>query len=369
MLLLVAAGFGSVELAGRPEYIGSFWYFTAPLFQPGGWLDVSVWDLIQPAFVFLVGVALPFSYVHRLEYGQSWNGMLGHAAVRAVTLIVLGVLLTSTAAGRTTWEFSNVLSQIGMGYLVVFLLWRQSPVLQVGYVAAVFLGYAGMFYYYDWVESGLRAADLGLAKSDMLPGLFAPFTRDVNFAAGFDRWFLNLFPRGELFVKHQEGLQTLNFVPTIATMVLGLMAGELLQSTDRPEQKFNKLLMAGVACLVLGVAAGITICPIVKRIWTPSWVLFSSAFVIWLVAAFYGFIEVLGRRRWAFPFVVLGMNSMVAYLLLELAGPTILDAIRMHGAAELFQGEFGPIWQQCALLFSIWSACLYLYCRRVFFRV
>ena len=369
VMLLAAAGFGVLEMAADPEQIGSFWYFAAPLFRPGDWMGVSAWDLIQPAFAFIVGVAVPFSYSHRWELGQSWNQMLAHAASRAGILVVMGVLLMSFAAGAATWEFTHVLSQIGLGYLVVFLLWKQKPILQLGYITAVLLGYAGMFFYYDWVESGMRAAELGLAKTDILPGVFAPFTKDVNFAAGFDRWFLNVFPRAEEFVRHAEGIHTLNFIPVLATMVLGLMTGEMLQGPEKSEQKFNKLLMGGVACLVLGVAAGITLIPIIARIWTPSWVLFSGAFVLWIFAAFYGIIEVLGKRRWALPLVIFGMNSIVAFLLIELATPGIIETVGMYGGSELFAGELGEIWQKCSVVAGIWVVCLYLYCRRIFFRV
>lgn len=369
ILLLISGGFGLVEIAARPEYAGSSLGYLAGMFRPGEWLGVSVWDLLPAAFLFMVGVSVPYSYARRWESGDEWNQLLAHAARRAAILIVLGVVITSGLGGGTRWEFTHLLCQIGLGYLVVFLLWRQNPLLQVGYLTLLFVGYAGMFYYFHWMEAGAVMTGLERAPSDFLPGMAAPFSQDLNFAAEFDRWFLNLFPRGETFLTHPEGVHTLNFVPAIGTMLIGLMVGEMLQSEQREEAKFNKLLLAGAACLVLGVAAGITLVPIVARIWTPSWVLFSAAFVIWIFAAFYGVTEVLEKRQWAMPLVVVGMNCIGAYLLLTWGAPMIVEAFQTHGAATIFRGEFGPVFRQCALVTVIWLACALAFQRRLFLRL
>lgn len=369
LLLLISGGFGVVEIAARPQYATSSLHYLAGMFQPGEWLGVSVWDLLPAAFMFMVGVSVPYSYARRWEQGDEWNQLLVHAACRSGLLIALGVAISSGLGGGTRWEFTNLLCQIGLGYLVVFLLWRQNPLLQVSYVTLVFVGYAGMFYYFHWMEAGAVMTQLDRTPGDFLPGMAAPFSQDLNFAAEFDRWFLNLFPRHEAFVTHPDGVHTLNFVPAIGTMLIGLMVGEMLQSEQREESKFNKLLLAGAACLVLGVAAGITLVPIVARIWTPSWVLFSAAFVIWIFAAFYGVTEVLERRKWVMPLVVVGMNCIGAYLLFALAGPFIVQVFQTHGAAAMFDGEWGPVFRQLVLLAVIWLACAMAFQRRVFFRV
>lgn len=369
MLLLASGGFGVVQMAERAENVGTGWTVAAQLFQHAGWVGMSAWDLIQPAFMFMVGVALPFSYAHRRQLGHGWPGMFAHAGGRALALVLLGVLIESAGAARTNWVFVNVLSQIGLGYLLVFLLWRTGPVFQTGCLAALLLGYGGLFYYHDYLELGVRAADLGLTQAPMLNGWFAPFSPHTNFAATFDRWFLNLFPRPEIWLMHPGGYQTLNFIPATATMLMGLMAGELLLSGDSPEVKFQKLLLAGVPCLVIGIFAGVTFCPIIKRLWTPSWTLFSGAFVIWVFAAFYGVIDVLGRRRWAWPLMIVGMNSLLMYLLAELGRPWIAQALARHGNPDWFGGAYGPVIQQCAVLGSLWLVCAYLYWRRIFFRI
>ncbi|MGK0199034.1 MAG: heparan-alpha-glucosaminide N-acetyltransferase, partial [Yoonia sp.] len=280
MLLLASGGFGIAQMAGQ-DGSNTNWEIAGWFFTHVSWVGMSPWDLIQPAFMFMVGVAAPYSYARRKELGQSWVRMFGHAASRAAMLVLLGVFLQSQAADHTNWQFTNVLTQIGLGYLVVFLFCGKGSVTQITGIAVILIGYAGAFFIHVGPESGLTLADLQMADSDVMPGMLAPYSMHINFAAGFDRWLLNLFPRMEPWLIHPGGYQTLNFIPSIATMLLGVLAGELLRGKDAPTVKFQKLLLAGVPCLVIGIFAGVTFCPIVKRIWTPSWALFSGACVVW----------------------------------------------------------------------------------------
>ena len=126
------------------------------------------------------------------------------------------------------------------------------------------------------------------------------------------------------------GYQTLNFVPSIATMILGLMTGELLLGPRSPKAKFMALLLAGLILLVGGWAMGQTICPIVKRIWTPSWVLFSGAWVVWMLAALYAVIELAGYRRWSKPLVFVGMNPIAIYVISYLFASWIWTMLTIH---------------------------------------
>jgi len=126
--------------------------------------------------------------------------------------------------------------------------------------------------------------------------------KNTNAAAAFDRWFLNLFPRKEPFRFEGSGYPTLNFIPSLATMVFGLLAGGLLRSDKSGAKKFATLVGCGIAALALGwglEAAGI--CPIVKVIWTPSWAIYSTGWTLLLLAAFYGVIDLAGLRRWPSP--------------------------------------------------------------------
>src|SRR5204863_6530160 len=109
-------------------------------FEHRDWVGCSYWDLIQPSFMFMVGVSMAYSYLRRQREGQSWTRMFGHACWRGLVLILLGVFLSSNSSRATNWQFMNVLSQIGLGYPFLFLLWGRSIRSHAMVVAALLLG-------------------------------------------------------------------------------------------------------------------------------------------------------------------------------------------------------------------------------------
>src|SRR5262249_41613809 len=149
-------------------------------------------------------------------------------------------------------------------------------------------------------------------------GLAAHWQKNANVAAAFDRWFLNLFPRQKPFVYNEGGYATLNFIPSIATMLFGVLAGRWLRTTRSGGGGGPGVVLAGRVWLVAGTALDTSYCPAIKRLWTPSWVVYSTAWTCWLLALFYGVIDVAGWRGWAFPLVVVGVNSIVMYVMAQL---------------------------------------------------
>ncbi|HEY5314347.1 MAG TPA: DUF5009 domain-containing protein, partial [Pirellulales bacterium] len=226
MLLMASAGFGIPVVAKTlPD---SWWPNIAQQFQHVEWQGCAIWDLIQPSFMFLVGVALPFSYASRRAAGKSYLATLGHVSVRCVILVLLAILLSSQLPHtQTNFVFTNVLAQIGLGYLFVFLLVNRGVILQTLVLAAALGGYGYLFYQHPLPGPGYDYAAVGAQPADVLPGEQAHWSKNTNVAADADRKFLNLFPRQEPFRFNPAGYCTLNFVPSIATMLLGLMAGEL----------------------------------------------------------------------------------------------------------------------------------------------
>ena len=161
-----------------------------------------------------------------------------------------------------------------------------------------------------------------------LHGFAAHWDKNTNLAAAFDQWFLNLFPRERPFVFNGGGYLTLSFIPSLATMVLGLLAGGLLRGGQPAGKQVRILLGAGLLGILAGSALGwLGICPVVKRIWTPSWTLYSAGWASLLLAAFYAVIDVRGAKGWAFPLVVVGMNSIAMYCLSHLESDFIADTL------------------------------------------
>jgi heparan-alpha-glucosaminide N-acetyltransferase len=396
---VLGSGLGSVysfleQLGCGKEQLNYAWYWLAFNTDHVPWLGGGFWDMIQPAFMFMVGVAIPYSYASRKAKGQSEPVIWFHTIWRAFLLVAIAVFLTSpltqglpvtvsgaalgtsasaTAAqpGQTNFMFTNVLAQIGLGYCFVYLLRGRGLWIQLGGLAAVLIGSWLLFFLYPLPGPDFDYAAAGTVKTDWgnLPAWFAHWDKNANAASAFDRWFLNLFPRRSEFLYERGGYTTLNFLPSMATMILGLMAGELLRAPGRRSLKFLYLVAAGVACLLIGLLAGEYVCPIVKRIWTPSWAVYSSGWTFLMLAAFYGVIDLVGWKRWALPLTVVGMNSIAIYCMSQLMRGFLRERFRMHLPAEWFGGTYGIVVESALILLIFWLVCAWMYRRGIFLRI
>lgn len=334
-------------------------------------------DLIQPGFSFLVGVALPFSIAGRRARGQSPFRMTAHAFWRALLLIVLGIFLRSIGRQQTNFTFEDTLSQIGLGYGALFLLGFRPARDQWLALAAILFGYWAAFALYPLPAADFDYASVGVPGEWLtehgLAGFAAHWSKNSNLAWSFDTWFLNLFPRETPFQFNAGGYATLSFIPTLGTMILGLIAGGVLRSGRSDWWKIRWFVAAGALGLVSGWLLGwLGVCPVVKRIWTPSWTLFSGGWCFLLLAAFYAVIEVRQRRAWAFPLIVIGTNSIAAYCMAHLFDRFIQDALKRHLPTEfftLFGMPYAPLLLGGCVLLVLWLLLLWMYRRKLFLRI
>jgi len=374
MILMASGGFGIAQVARHYNESG-FWQFLAHHTEHVPWAGCSLWDLIQPSFMFLVGVALPFSIANRQARGQSFGAMLGHAIWRAVALIFLGIFLRSVGRKMTYFTFEDVLTQIGLGYVFLFLLGWTKARTQAIAAGLILFGYWLAFALYPLPPSGFDWSQVGVPADwpHHPTGFAAHWDKNTNLAAAFDQWFLNLFPREQRFVYNGGGYLTLNFVPSLATMIFGLLAGGLLRSAQPKEVKVKVLVGAGVAGLVVGWLLGwLGICPVVKRIWTPSWAIYAGGWTCLLLAAFYWSIDNRGWRRWAFPLVVVGMNSIMMYCMANLTRGFFTDSLKTHLGQQFFQilgAPFEGMVRSIVLLVIWWLILFWMYRRRIFLRI
>lgn len=374
MILMASGGFGIAQVA-RHYQDSAFWQFLARQTEHVPWVGCSLWDLIQPSFMFLVGVALPFSIANRRARGQSFAAMFGHAVWRALVLTFLGIFLRSVGRKMTYFTFEDVLTQIGLGYIFLFLLGWTTVRVQAIVAGLILIGYWLAFALYPLPPSGFDWSQVGVPGDwpHHPTGFAAHWDKNTNLAAAFDRWFLNLFPREQPFLYNGGGYQTLNFIPSLATMIFGLMTGQLLRSTQPNEVKTKVLFGAGVAGLVIGWLLGWAgICPVVKRIWTPSWAIYAAGWTCILMGLFYWLIDVRGWRKWAFPFVVVGMNSITMYCMANLTRGFFTDSLRTHFGQAVFRlfGEpFEGMMRSVLVLLIWWLILLWMYRRRIFLRI
>lgn len=361
VFVLASAGFGTVQLAR--VFPDSFWAVAGRQFVHTAWEWGVFWDLIMPAFMFMVGVAMPLSFARRQREGDPWSRQLRHAIVRAAVLCVLGMVLMGQHA-----RFLNVLTQMGLGYVFVFLLLNRPFRTQLAVMFALLAGYWLLFALYP-LPGPEAAARFGLKPGELLEGFRGHWSKHANVAGDFDRWLLNLFPQDKPFVSYVGGVQTLNFIPSIANMLLGVMSGQVLVSARSGAAKLRWLLVAGAICLVAGIGLGLTICPVVKKIWTPSFALYSGGWTLWMLAAFYWVIDLRGWRAWAFPLVVFGMNSLAVYIMTLLWPAWIVKVLKTQFGSQLFTGTYGPVAEKLSVLGLLWLFCWWLYRRKLFFRI
>ena len=180
-------------------------------------------------------------------------------------------------------------------------------------------------------------------------------------------------PREQPFEYNGGGYQTLSFIPSLGTMIFGLISGHILRGPRSNGQKLGILLVAGAALIAAGLgldAAGV--CPLVKRIWTPSWALFSAGAGMAVLGILYGLVDMAGFRRAAWPLIVVGMNSIVVYLMHYLCDDWIQATLTTHFGEQIFGvfGEpFAPLVARVLVLLVMWLVCVYLYRQKIFVRI
>ena len=432
MLAMASSGLGFAQVAKKPEVLERFsggwldgvwrwlWQTLAYQFDHVAWTGCAFWDLIQPSFMFMVGVSMPFSNARRAKDGQSVTWRFVHVLFRSAVLVGLGVFLSSNGAPLTNFTFVNVLTQIGLGYPFLYLLSEKSGRRenterwiwgQCAAACVVLVGYGVWFASYTpspetraEIEQSLTAAGKTLDAATRFEGWAAHWDKHGNAAAAVDRWLLNCFPRAgdtpekRLFRFNDGGYQTLNFIPSLATMIFGLMAGTMLRSDRSDSAKFKWLLGAAGLCFLVTLpidttlwpawlgklGANWSLCPAVKRIWTPTWAVFSSGWTFAMLASFYVVIDRWGYRLWSWPLVVVGVNSISMYCLSQLARPFAKATLKTHlatvdvwfpwepGFVGLLFGEqcpFVPIFERLAVLFVLWCVCVWLWRQRIFVRI
>jgi heparan-alpha-glucosaminide N-acetyltransferase len=364
MLLMMAE---VVRLSRVARAVPESWFWNAVAWQQTHveWAGCSLHDLIQPSFSFLVGVALPYSIASRVAKGGTFGRMLGHAVWRSFLLAGLGIFLRSMSSSQTNFTFEDTLTQIGLGYTFLFLLGFRSERVQWIALGSILFGY--------WLAWALYPVSSGPADfAGNFTGFLAHWNKNANLGQAFDVWFLNLLPRAKPFVFNGGGYLTLSFIPTLGTMILGLIAGKWMRDGGA-EVPVRKFVVAGAAGIALGLALHFGgVCPIVKRIWTPAWTIFSGGACFLLLAGFSWLTEVREWKKWAFPLQVIGMNSIAAYLIAHLFEKFIESSLRIHLGQDffkLFGAAYEPSFLGSMVLACYWLILWWMHERRLYLRI
>jgi heparan-alpha-glucosaminide N-acetyltransferase len=337
MLLLVAEGFGLGVLRNHPG-----WEWLAGQVDHAAWEGCTFWDLIQPAFTFMVGVAMPFAFARRMaEGGNPWR-VFRHVAWRAFMLIVLSNIYSNWGGSRgLRFQLINVLCQIAFGYMICFWVMRLRFPVQVGVAAAMLAGYWALF--------------------AIFPGPEGAWSKVGNIGQVIDKVVLGY--------TYSGGYTTINFIGNAITILFGCWAGMLLRADKPQAYKLKVLLGCGAAGLALGLALQ-PLNPMIKRLWTPSFTFFSAGWVILMLAVFYWVVDMKQVKRWAFPFFVLGMNSLFVYSLGQIGIKGWLNRGLLAFTGNFkFLGDLGVIPHHLLVLAGLWYLCYWLYKRDIYIKI
>lgn len=356
-----------------------FWQFIGFHSSHVPWVGCSLNDVIHPSFVFLTGVSLVFSVAARSAKGQSKWSMAGHALWRSGVLIILGIFLRSQGRPMTNWTFDETLTQTGLGYMALFGLTFAGPKLRWASFAILMVG-AWLFYVVHPIippHADPDAFNTAVDWKHDFAGFLGHWNHNRNAGWSLDVWLLNEFPRPRPYVGYLGGYATVNFITTIGTMILGLMAGSWLRQARGMDwgSKWvtTRFVTVGAIGLILGLGLhGLGICPLVKRLWTPSWVFFSGGLCFLILAVLYQVVDVRLLRRWAFPFVILGMNSITIYLMRHTLDGWLFENLERHLGLRVFQVlgiEMAPVLMGSCSVLILWSVILWMHRKKLYLKV
>ncbi len=339
------------------QALGKWWgapdgTLFAEQFSHVEWEGFRFYDLIFPLFLFLVGAVLPFS-LRKYQTGDHPKSLaLARVARRVVLLFLLGLIYNNLLQFRfDSLRVAGVLQRIAVCYGIAAVIYLATKVrTQVILFFAILAGY--------WAILALVPAPESK--------LVADFTKDTNLSGYLDRHYLpgkiydSYYGRGD-----NEGL--LSTIPAVATALLGVLAGHWLLSERGRWVKALGLAAAGLACLGAGTFWGRSF-PIIKILWTSSYVLVAGGWSLLLLALFYTIIDVIKLRAWAFFFVVIGVNAITIYVATHFI-PFDTISQRIFGGIARLSGDLRPVVVATGTVALEWLLLLHLYRNRIFLRV
>lgn len=348
LTMFLLAGESTHLFAHLLDIDNGFIQSMAQQFHHHDWHGLYFWDLIQPFFMFIVGVSIPFAVANRLKKGDSPRLITLHALKRSFILLFLGWAMYCILAGKIVWQFQNVLAQLSVTYLVAFLIRNKSYTFQIIFTLAILL-LIDLAYRFFPVE-----------------GFNNPWVNYENLGA----WVNNKIEG----VDKASEWASLNVISTTAHTVWGVLCGKLLMSELSARKKIQALLIAGFAGLIAGYSLDLfQITPIIKKIATSSFVLASGGWAILVLCLFYWLVDI--KRSFATGtnmFKIVGMNSIFIYVFFEIGGSGFLSKFFIPFVQALFSWA-GTLTVSIITSIAIWAAlwymCYWLYKNKLFIKI
>jgi predicted acyltransferase len=323
---------------------------VARQFEHVEWEGFAAWDLIMPLFLFVVGVAMPFSIARRQDEGESTRQLHWKIVRRSLTLFVLGMAVQGNLLDfnpSTLHIYCNTLQAIAAGYFVsALLLLHARLAAQLAVAAAMLVGFWALLMFVPVPGQGA--------------GVLLP---EANLPLSVDEFVLGRFRDG---TSYTWVLSSMTFA---ASVLLGVFAGHVLRSTKPAGWKLAALVTMGICSLGAGWAwAAWGGLPIIKHVWTSSMTLWAAGWSYLLLALFYLLIDIWKWQRWAFPFVVIGMNAITIYVAYHFI-PFRTIAEGLVGGLASHLGRGGPALIELTTVALVWLPLYHMYRQRIFLRI
>lgn len=386
MSLDALRGFDMFWIVGGEEIIHALYKgapnaFTGLLhtqLQHKAWAGLAFYDLIFPLFVFLVGASLVFSLTKTIE--QSGKALaLRRIFIRSLALYIFGLLVYGgISKGLEEVRWLGVLQRIALCYFfagLIFCTFRLRGMVAI--CASLLVGYWALVTFVPVRDFNLQTQHLQALN------LQPRSTETRNRFLSTTNWVRGRFDDGLNLTQHldyqylpgykwdgaydPEGL--LSTLPATATCLLGVFAGLLLRNGNvSPRKKVSWLLAAGVVAILVGFAWGVQF-PVIKKIWTSSYVLVAAGYACLFLAAFYELVEIRGWRKWCIPFVWIGMNPITIYLAADFIHFSDLANLVAGGPVKAALGSWGDLGVSLVMMALVFALVRFLYQRKIFLRV
>ena len=319
------------------------------------WAGIAHHDTIFPLFLFLAGVSWPFSLASQQAKGRSAVQIHLKVIIRAAVLFLLGLCCGHVLAFKPEFRIPSVLGQIGLswGAAAILFLHVRKPLARALVVAAILVGY--------WLFLSLTGAPGAPTGADL-------YSKEWNVISWLDRTLMPNY----IYVKGVYDPESLFSVPPgVALALLGMSAGAILRSTGGTGGRKVAVLFAFSGAMLLAGLLFIYVLkmPIVKALWTSSFVLVAAAYSFAMLALFYWIVDVKGWSRWTFYFRVIGMNSIAIYMLMDIGVVAAFSRYCFGGLVSKVSEPWCAFAGALAFQATCWLLLHFLYRKNVFLKV
>ena len=317
------------------------------------WHGFKFYDMIFPLFLFIAGISFPFSMAKRAVNNESRDKIYKHVIGRGLILVLLGIIYNNGIRFEPgDLRYGSVLGRIGLAWMFAALIFMNTKLTwRIVWFCSLLLGYWFLLLLFP-------AHDLGSMD---------PYSQEGNLASYIDR----LIMPGRLYLGNHDPEGLFSTIPAIGTALLGMFTGEFMLSrylNDKPLKKVLYLILAAIALMVIGKVWDLAF-PINKNIWTSSFVCFVGGLSLLLFAIFYLIIDVWGFKKWAFFFVVIGVNPITIYLVGRIVNFRMAANFFFRGFAELLPETWTPLINGIGITAVAWTFLYILYKKKIFLRV